>query len=123
MQDKIRFNGVEVVQPDEYSAKLATTSTEDSGRDMGLDMHNTPIGTVGGYELKWSDISAEDVAKILQQVLNKPQFNVHYFDITTATWKDAAFFAANYNSPCKTLEDGIEKWDELSFQITGMKPV
>lgn len=50
MQDCIKFNGIKIAQPDEdgYSAIFATTSTDDSDRDMTLEMHNTPIGTVEG---------------------------------------------------------------------------
>lgn len=124
MQDCIKFNGIKIAQPDEdgYSAILATTSTDDSDRDMTLEMHNTPIGTVEGYDLKWRDISAKEAAKILSQVLNRESFTVHYFDILTAKWRDGEFYASNYNSPCGTLEDGEEYWDELSFNIRGMKP-
>lgn len=125
MQEKIKINGIEIQQPtyDGYAAVLSTTSTDDSDRDMSLDMHNTPIGTVVGYNLKWEDISAEEVAKILQQVLNKSSFTVHYFDIVTATWKDGEFYASNFNAPSRSLEEGAEKWDELSFNIIGVKPV
>ncbi len=56
---------------------------------MTLEMHNTPIGTVEGYDLKW---------------------------------RDGEFYASNYNSPCGTLEDGEEYWDELRFNIREIKP-
>lgn len=124
MQDYIKINGITIVQPDEdgYSANLSTTSTEDSDRDMTLEMHNTPIGTVVSYSLKWTDIKASDVATILGQILNKSSFTMHYFDIVTGTWQDGSFYATKFNSPCKTLEDGIEAWDELSFNVVGVKP-
>ncbi len=50
MQDCIKFNGIKIAQLDEggYSAILATTLTNDSDRDMTLEMHNTTIGTVEG---------------------------------------------------------------------------
>lgn len=125
MQDRLTINGIDIQQPsyDGYAAVLATTSTDDSDRDMSLTMHNTPIGTVAGYNLKWENISAEEVAKILGQVLNKSSFTVHYFDITTATWKDGEFYASNFNAPSRSLEDGEEKWDELSFNIRGVNAV
>ena len=124
MQDCIKINGITVVQPDEdggYSANLATTSTEDSDRDQTLDMHNTPIGTIQGYGLNWSYIKAVDAAKILQQIVNRSSFTLHYFDILTASWRDGEFYASNFNAPAKTLEDGIECWDELSFNALGKK--
>lgn len=124
MQDCLKINGIKVAQPDEdgYSAVLATTSTEDSDRDMTLEMHNTPIGTVEGYDLKWRNLSPQEAAVILQQVLNKSKFTVHYFDILTGKWRDGEFYASNFNAPCKTLEDDEECWDELSFNIRGIHP-
>lgn len=124
MQDYIMFNGIKTVQPDEdgYSANLSTTSTEDSDRDMALVMHNTPIATVESYSLKYSDIKAADAALILSQVLNKPSFTLHYFDILTASWRDGEFYATTFNSPCRTIENGVETWDELSFNVIGVNP-
>lgn len=124
MQKQLKFNDVVVPWPDEdgYSAVLATTSTEDSDRDMTLKMHNTPIGTVEGYDLKWSWLTAKEASLILSQVLNKSSFKAHYFDIITASWRDGYFYASNYNSPCSSLIDGEEMWDELSFNIRGIDP-
>lgn len=124
MQDYIKINGITIVQPDEdgYSVNLSTTSTEDSDRDMSLVMHNTPIATVVSYSLKWTDIKATDAAQILSQIINKPSFSFHYFDILTASWRDGEFYATTFNSPCKTIEDGVEAWDELSFNVIGVNP-
>lgn len=122
MQDRIKFNGVEIRQPDSFQAVLSTTSTEDSIRDMALQMHNTPIGTIEGYDLKWTNIPATDMVEILRQVLNKSSFDVHYFDIITGEWRNADFYASNFNAPAYTLEDGMELWDELTINIRGVKP-
>lgn len=119
-QETLQFNGVTVDWPDEdgYKVALATTSTEDSTRDMSLTMHNTPIGTVVSIELKWSDIKASAAARILRQVLNKGSFTCHYFDLIDGAWRTDTFYAANYNAPAMCLKDGSEVWDELSFKIT-----
>lgn len=119
MQDRIKFNDKDIVQPDEdgYSAILATTSTEDSDRSISGKMHNTPLFTVHGYNLKWSNIKASAAAQILQQWVGKSSCKVHYFDIMTATWKDGHFYAANFNAPSKSIKDGEECWDSLSFDI------
>jgi len=124
MQDYFKLNGVIVKQPDEdgYAAVLSTTSTDDSDRDMSLVMHNTPIGTVEGYDLKWSYLTPVEASEILREVLNKPSFMAHYFDIITGGWRDGRFYASNFNAPVKTIEDGEEYWDELSFNIRGVDP-
>lgn len=123
MQERIRINGVDIKQPDSYQAALATTSTADSKRDMSLVMHNTPIGTVEAYTLKWSNIPVSEAANILQQIIDKPKYTVHYLDIYSGTWKDDEFYSANMNAPVKTVKEGKECWKELSFQITRIKPV
>lgn len=122
MQDFFRFNGIVTIQPDTYSANLATTSTEDSDRDMALVMHNTPIGTVASYDMGWKYIQPLHAAQILAEILNKSSFSLHYFDILSGTWRDGEFYASNFNSPCKTLEEGVECWDELSFTVVGVNP-
>ena len=125
MQDYIMFNGVVIKQPDGdgYSANLATTSTDDSDRDMALGMHNTPIGTIAGYSLKWSYLTAAEMSQILKQVVNKGRFTAHYFDVLLGKWTDGEFYATNYNAPALCLEEGFEMWDELSFNIVGVNPV
>lgn len=124
MQDYLKFNGIRIKQPDEdgYTAILSTTSTEDSDRDMALIMHNTPIGTVAGYNLKWRYLTLQEAVEILSQVLNKPSFTAHYLDILTGKWRDDEFYASNYNAPVHTLKDGEERWKELSFNIRSINP-
>lgn len=121
MQDYFKISGVRVMTPTTYSALLSTTSTDDSNRDMRLDMHNTPIGTIAGYDITWRHITAKECAKILGLVLNKKEFSVHYFDILTAGWGDAQFYASNFNAPLQKWEDGVEYWDELAFNIRSIK--
>ena len=124
MQDYIKINGKVIAQPDQdgYTAVLATTSTEDSNRDMSLVMHNSPVGTVMGYDLKWTNLSLTEAAEILAEVVNKPSFTVHYLDILTGKWRDGEFYASNFNAPAATLEEGYERWNELSFNIRGINP-
>ena len=125
MQDRIKFNNKDITQPDEdgYAAILAVTSTEDSDRSRSGKMHNVPLFTVHGYNLKWSTIIASDAALILRQFVGKNKCLVHYFDIMTATWKDAYFYASNFNAPSKSLVSGEECWDELSFDNRGIDPL
>lgn len=124
-QDYLKFNGVQVKEPDEdgYSVNLSTTSTEDSGRNQYLSMRNTPIGTVASYSLKWSSLTADEMSLILKQVLGKAKFQAHYFDIVEGTWKDGDFYATTYNSPSKCLKEGEEVWDELSFNMIGVNAI
>lgn len=122
MQDRISINGVSIAQPTKYKAVFATTSTDDSDRDMSLVMHNTPIGSVEGYDLEWEYLTPKEASDILRQVLNRPEFTVHYFDLLNGAWTDGKFYASNYEAPCLTLKDGMACWEGLSFGIRGIYP-
>ena len=60
---------IRIKAPIEYKPILATTSTEDSDRTQDLVMHNTPMGTILGYDMVWGDMSTEDVQMILDHML------------------------------------------------------
>lgn len=124
-QEQLKFNGIEIPWPDKdgYTVQISTTSTSDSDRTQDLVMHNTPIGSVGSYGLKWTDLTKEEVATILCQVLDRPSFSAHYFDIKTATWKDADFYATTFSITPIDLTDQHERIEELSFNIIGIRPI
>lgn len=124
-QDYLKFNGVTLPIPDEdgYTVQIATTSTDDSDRTQDMVMHNTPMGSVASYGLKWSDLTKEEASLILSQVLDKPSFSAHYFDVKTATWKDADFYATTFNITPINLAESQERIEELSFNIIGIKPI
>lgn len=124
-QEQLKFNGIEIPWPDKdgYTVQISTTSTSDSDRTQDLVMHNTPIGSVGSYGLKWTDLTKEEVATILSQVLDRPSFSAHYFDIKTANWKDADFYATTFSITPIDLTDQHERIEELSFNIIGIRPI
>lgn len=125
MQNRWKFNNIEIAQPDSDGANvvLATTSTEDSDRSMLGRMHNTPLFTVLGYDFKWTNIKATDAAVILRQFTGKNKCLVHYFDPLTAKWKDDYFYASNFNAPSLCMKEGKEYWRELTFDIRGSDAV
>lgn len=125
MQQKIKFNGIEVVIPDEdgYQISIATTSSEGSGRTMKGKMKNSPLFTVEAYNLKWTDISTADCAIILQQVVGKSEFDFYHYNVYKCRWETGKFYASNFNLPVCSLVEGSERIDELSFQVTGVNPI
>ena len=125
MQQKIKINGIEIVQPDKdgYALSLATTSSAKSGRTMRGNMRNTPLFTVEAYNLKWTNLSAAECAQILQQVVGKAEFDFYHFNVYRAKWETGKFYAANYNTPLYRLNEGDERVQELSFQVTGVNPL
>lgn len=122
-QQHFVFAGVQVKDPTEYSVNLATTSTSSSGRTQKLVMKNVPIGTVASYSFKWKTLTPREMSTILNAVLDKPKFTAKYFNIKTGTWATGDFYATTFNAPCKILKEGVEYWDELSFNIISIRPI
>ena len=124
-QEYLKFNGIvmPLLDSDGYTVEIATTSTNDSDRTQDLVMHNTPIGSIGSYGLKWSDLTKKEVALILQQVLDRPSFSAHYFDVKTAKWKDGEFYATTFNITPVDLTEDHERIEALSFNIIGIRPI
>lgn len=124
MQEQFKIDGITIRAPDEYKPVFSTTSTEDSDRDQELTMHNTPMGTIGGYDLTWGELTWDEIAVILNSMLNKSEFTVHHKDPTVPhKWIDADFYASNYNMAAQTLEDDEEKWKDLSINIRRVKKI
>ena len=123
MQKRIDFNTVPIKQPDKCDPVFATTSTEDSDRNMVLVMKNTVLGTVYGYDMEWSELSLTECATILQQVLNKSEFSMYHLSSYHGTWRRDKFYASNVNIGAKTLKDGEEKWESLSINVRSINPL
>ena len=123
MTDAFTIEDTNIEQPTTYSGSFATTSTDASDRTQDLVRHNTPIGTIGSYEMRWEYIKTSEASKILQLVLNKSQFKVHYYDLFTDSWKSAYFYASNFEMTPLTLEENYKYIDSLSFSIIGVNPI
>lgn len=124
-QQHLMFGTYEAPDPDEdgYQVQFATTSTSSSGRTQRGNMINTAMFTVEAYNLKWTDIPASVVKNILAQVMGKNSFNFHHYNVYTAQWETGEFYVANINSPFYRLNEGDERVDELSFQVTAINPL
>lgn len=121
---QFRIDGIIIKAPDGYKPVFATTSTEDSVRDQRLILHNTPIGTIAGYDLTWGVLTWEECSTILNSMLNKPSFSFYHKDPTRPNqWITADFYAANYNMEAQTLEEGMEGWTGLSINIRRISPI
>ncbi len=123
-QEQFRIDGVAIAAPNAYKPVFATTSTEDSDRDQSLVMHNTPMGTIAGYDMAWEVLTWQEIAAILNSMLNKTKFMVHHPDPTIpGAWVDRTFYASNFKMAAQTLEDGEEVWTDLSINIRRIEPI
>lgn len=124
MREKFKIDGVEIEAPTEYRPVFSTTSTEDSDRDQALVMHNTPMGTIAGFDMSWEELTWNEIAAILKAMLNKSSFTFHHPDPTVPRiWIDRTFYASNFNMAAQTLEEGIEKWTNLQINVRRIEPI
>lgn len=117
-QEQFKIDGVVIPAPETYRPVFSTTSTSDSDRDQGLEMHNTPIGTIGGYDLTWGSLTWDEIAIIINAVMNKPRFSFHHkAPNVPGRWIDLDFYVSNMNMDALTLEDGYEEWEGLTMNL------
>ena len=117
-----KIDGIAIADPETYKPVFATTSTKKSKRDQELTMHNSVMGTIAGYDLTWSTLTWEEIAVILNALIDKKSFTFHHKDPRIpGKWVDGTFCCSNYNMAAQTLEDNNEKWTDLSINVRRMK--
>lgn len=124
-QKHLMFGTYEAPDPDDdgYQVEFATTSTESSGRTQRGNMINTTMFTIEAYNLKWTDVPATVVKNILSQIMGKDSFDFYHFNVYKARWETGKFYVANISSPFYRLNEGKERVNELSFQVTAINPL
>lgn len=124
MQDKIRINGIEIFQPDEgLKSSFETTYSEDSTRLQNGSANFVPLFTVEQFSYSATDIPAEEVSVILQQVIKGEAFNLHYYSPYYGSWRDGMFRVGQGQFDIGTLEEGGERISSLTFNMTGEEPI
>lgn len=125
MGERFSIDGTVIRTPDEYKPVFATTSTEDSDRTQDLIMHNTPIGTIAGYDMKWDSLKSSEISAILTLMMNKPYFSFHHRDPRVASgWSTSEFYASNFNMQAQRLgEREGELWSGLTINVRSIYPV
>ena len=125
MNERFSINGTTIKTPDSYKPVFATTSTEDTDRTQDLVMHNTPLGTIAGYDMTWKSLKSSEISAILNLMMNKPSFSFHHRDPRNASgWSTADFYASNFNMSAQRLgEQTGELWSDLSINVRSIYPV
>lgn len=121
--EKFKINGVAIAAPSSYSPIFATTSSTDSDRTQDGVMHNTPLFTIGGYDMTWDSLRWDEISNILKLCLGKPSVTLHYPNpCIPNTWQDGEFYSANYSMDAQSLEEEFERWDGLQINFRSVKP-
>ena len=116
------IDGAVIAAPETYKPVFSTTSTKNSKRDQALTMHNSILGTIGGYDMTWGELTWEEIAAILNAVMDKKSFLIHHPDPSIpGKWVDYEFYCANYNMDALTLEKNSERWTGLALSVRRMK--
>lgn len=125
MSEKFTIDGTEIRTPTTYKPVFATTSTEDSDRTQDLIMHNTPMGTIAGYDLTWDSLTSEEISVIINLMMNKPYFQFHHRDPRNANgWSTSEFYASNYSMQAQRLGERTgELWAGLTINVRSIYPV
>lgn len=126
MQEKILFDGVEVIQPDSFDPNWETTYTEDSGRVMSGVAEIDPMFTVESFNVVWSYLKPEEVSKILKIIVptqNKPNFQMRYFSWYFGEWRTGTFYVGKGTLKTKTLKSDYECFESLTCNIIGVNPI
>ena len=125
MGERFTIDGTAIKTPDTYKPVFATTSTEDSDRTQDLIMHNTPLGTIAGYDMTWKSLKSSEISTILNLMMNKPYFSFHHRDPRNASgWSTADFYASNFNMNAQRLGERTgELWSDLTINVRSIYSV
>lgn len=123
MQEYFKVNGVQIATPTSFKPVFATTSTDDSDRTQDLVMHNTPMGTVEGYDLQWDGLTDSEISIILKNMINKSSFRFYYHSPFEGRWIEKTFYASNFSMEAQTLKNNQEKWDGLTINVRSINPI
>lgn len=124
MQDTIKINGIEIVQPDEgLQYNFETTYSSDSTRVQSGQAHFTPLFTVEQLGYTATDISVSDAKPIIEQIIKGHAFTLHYYSVYYGKWRDAKFRVGKGQFSIGSLVNGEEKLTSLSFNMTGEEPL
>lgn len=123
-QNKIKFNDIEIFQPDKgLGYNFETTYTEDSGRPLGGKAHVTSLFTVESYSYSASNIPVEEMTKILQIIAKGKPFKMHYFSCYYGKWRNDVFYIGKGSLKIGSLKADEEYYESLSFNIVGVNPI
>lgn len=123
-QQAILMNNIRIKQPDKgLGFDFETTYSEDSTRIITGPIHLTPLFTVESFSYQATGLTAQEMKQILNIIAKGKQFTLHYFSPYYGAWRDDEFYVGNGNLKIGTLEKDQERYDSLTFTMTGVNPI
>lgn len=93
--------------------------SDDSGRDMGTNMHVKVIGTKVNLSVKCHPLSQEKASQLLTLVKEAPPLVVEYGD-PVAGVKTINCFSGDRNCEFLMTCQGVDWWQNVRFDLTEM---
>lgn len=100
-----------------------TTYTEDTTRVQSGLLNLKPMFTVEALKYKASNVSVSEMYHLLQFVATGEPFRLHYFSPYYGEWRTAPFYVGAGDLTIGRLNENNEYYDEISFQMTGVRPI
>lgn len=123
-QDKLKFNGIAIKQPDKgLGYDFETTYSEDSGRVQSGVLHITPLFTVEAFSYTATDLTEAEMSQILRIVAKGAIFNMHYRSPYYGKWRDDQFYVGKGTLSIGSWKEGEERYENLSFNVIGANPL
>lgn len=123
-QDKLKFNGVAIKQPDRgLGYDFETTYSEDSGRVQSGVLHITPLFTVEAFSYTATDLTEAEMSQILRIVAKGAIFNMHYRSPYYGRWRDDQFYVGKGTLSIGSWKEDEERYENLSFNVIGANPL
>ena len=125
-QQRISINGWSAKQPVDFGWSYETTSTEDSGRAMSGTLYDTPMFTVEAFDVSYRDMTISEASALLQHIVKRPSrpyVTLHYFSPYYGNWRDGEFSVSQGSLKVKSLKQGEENIDEISFKLVGRQRI
>ena len=125
MQDKIKINNVEIVQPDsgglQYSFKK--TYSDDTKETQDGTLHGTVVSVheVLGYTA--TGIPVSKLNTLIPTIVSNNTFSLHYFSAYFGTWRTDTFRVPEGSLSIGSLSENGELMDSVSFTMEGVNNV
>lgn len=123
-QEYIKINGTVIAQPDSgLGYNFETTYTEDTTRVQSGRLHLSPLFTVEAFSYERGDLTVEQMSTILQLIAKGKSFTLHYFSPYYGIWRDDEFYVGKGSLKVGRLNEEDERYEGLSFNMTGVNPI
>lgn len=123
-QEYIKINNIVIRQPDEgLGYNFETTYTTDSTRVQSGDGHFTALFTVESFSYESTQLTKAEMKTILQLIAKGANFTLHYFSPYYGAWRDDTFYVGQGSLSIGRLNENQEKFESLSFNMTGVHPI